>query len=263
MSLTTAQQVDILWKKVVFGVTDSNDGVKAGYEEAISSPIFVSGSQIWGQTPPTPAQWASSTYVTYYGPTLASALQMTADPTVASQRTWLATTTFNTVSSRVGDWIPPSIDATYLIQIYKNDPTVAGNMLLQSTVGYEWVFDYQAGVLTFLNTVPSGITTLYLVASRYIGPKGLGSAGANVRSDQLITTSVVSSGTATYTNFFTYAPQLSSVTIEINGCRLENSLWNISGTTLSITVGGYGSSSGLPYPIDIGDIISTDYAYVG
>jgi len=260
MALTVAQQVDFLWKKLIYGVTDTSNGGKQAYEESIGSYLFVQGSNVWAQNPPTPAPASTTSIVQVYPTT--SAIQMTPDPTVAGNKAWFATTTYNNISTRTGDWIPPSIDPTYLVQIYKNDPTVPANLLNQGTSGYEYVIDYETGILQFVNTVPAGITSLYLVGYRYIGSKGLNALPANVRSIELKhSTGTISSGTATYTSFFSSAPEAGAIEVQINGVRLENAIWSVSGTNLIITVGGYGSPTGLPYPIENNDIISVFFGF--
>lgn len=257
MTISQSQQVDYLWKKLIYGVTDTSNGGKQAYEEAIGSNLLVAGPNVWAQTVPTPAPGSTGSIVQYYSST--SPIQMTPDSTVSGNKTWLATSTYNTASSRVGDWVPPSIDPTYLVGIYKNDPTVSGNSLNQGTSGYEWVFDYQAGVLQFLNTVPSGITSLYIVGYRYIGTKGLNSLPTNVRSAQVAhSAGTITSGPSTYTNIFSTAPESGSVDVEINGIRVDNSMWSVSGTNLIITVGGL---YGLPYQIENNDMISVYYGF--
>jgi hypothetical protein len=258
MAFTQAEQVDFLWKKVIYGVTDTNNGGKAGPEETIGSPLPVFAKNILSQPIPTPAPGSTTTVVQYYGLTTLSAVHCTADPTVAGNKTWLATSTYGSLPTRLVNWIPPSVDASYLMEVFKNDPSVGGNMLNGTSSGYEWVFDYQAGVLTFPNTLPAGITNLYLVGYQYVGTTGLGGAGANIYVDQTIYAgSTVASGTVTLASFFTHTPQSNSVVIMFNGVRIDSSAWSNTGTDLVINV------SNLPYDLEATDVISADYAFAG
>jgi hypothetical protein len=254
MTISTAQQVDILWKKVIYGMTDTNDGVKLATEETIGSPLPVFASNILSQAIPTPAPGSTTAVVQFFG--TSSALQCTADPTVSGSRTWLATSTYNNLSTKLMNWVPPSVDASYLIEVFDGNPASSGVMLNGGSSGYEWVFDYQAGVLTFLNTVPSVTNGVYIVGYQYIGATGLGGAGAPVQVDQFsYAGSTVTSGTATLAGFFTYAPQSSSIDVMMNGIRIDNNAWSASGQDLIINV------TNLPYDLEATDVISASYAY--
>jgi len=258
MAFTTAEQVDFLWKKVIYGVTDTNNGGKAGPEETIGSPLLVFANNILSQPIPTPAPGSTTGVVQFYGPTTGTAVHCTADPTVAGNKTWLATSTYGSLSTRLTNWIPPSVDASYLIEVFKNDPSVGGNMLNGTSSGYEWVFDYQAGVLTFPNSLPAGITNLYIVAYQYIGTTGLGGAGANIYVDQTTYSgSTINTGTATLSAFFTHSPQANSIDVMFNGVRIDNSAWSNSTTSLILNV------TNLPYPLESTDVLSATYAYAG
>jgi hypothetical protein len=256
MAISTAQQVDVLWKKVIYGMTDTNDGVKAATEETIGSPLPVFASNILSQPIPAPAPGSTTAVVQYYSPS--AALHCTADPTVSGNRTWLATSTFGTTSSKLGNWIPPSVDASYLVQVYNGNPSGSGVMLNGGSSGYEWVFDYQAGVLTFLNAVPSVSNGVYIVGYNYIGGTGLGGAGANVYVDQTTYAgSTVTTGTATLAAFFTHAPQANSIEVMMNGIRIDANAWTSTGTSLVINV------TNLPYPFEATDVVSASYAFAG
>lgn len=256
MAISDNQKTDFLWKKVIYGVTNTSAvGGKQGYEETIGSPQTVFSNSILAENVPVPAPNATGSVVQYYG--TASAIRMTADPTVAGNRAWLATGTFNNLSSRLTNFVPPSIDAGYLVEVYKNDPTVAGNKLLAGVNNQEWVFDYQAGVLNFVNNVPAGITSLWLVAHRYVGKTGIGGAGVNItETAQTYSGSAVTSGSYAFVDFFSKVPQSGTVTVEFNGQRMEANQWSTSGRDLNIIV------DELPFPLEDGDIISARYAWI-
>lgn len=262
MTISDTQKTDFLWKKVIFGATNTSTNGKQGYEESIGSKMPVFASDILAEAIPTPAPNSTTGVLNYYG--TGTPLRFTVDPTVSGNRTWIACSTHGTLTTRIGDWVPPSIDPTYLVEVYKSATTsadmIAGNKLNQGTNNNEYIFDYQSGVLTFVNTVPSGITSLWLVGHRYIGGKGLGGNGVNVVDDQLVISglgSPVSSGTHSLTSFFAQTPQAGTVTVYFNGMRLSDSEWSISGTTLNLNM------SVIPYVLENDDIIAARYAYKG
>jgi len=184
MAISDTQKTDFLWKRVSFGVTDTDITGKEGFNETIPSPIPTYNQEIWAesaQIPTTPA--AVANVVQEYA--IATALQCTEDPTVAGGYAWLATSSQGDASSRVGDWIAPTFDPGYLINVYDGDPNSGGTKLNQGSAGDEWVFDYIAGVVQFPNGPPSGTTEIWLVGYRYIGQKGLSTGGAGSGSVQI------------------------------------------------------------------------------
>lgn len=257
MAISDSQKTDFLWKKVIYGTTNSAGSLKAGYEETIGSPAVVYSSSILAEEIPSPAPNATTAVVQYYGKTIATAIKFTADPTVAGNKAWIATGTFGNLTTRLGNWVPPSVDASYLVEIYKEDPAVGGNKLLTGTGGTEWIFDYQAGVLNFVNALPGGITTLYLVGHRYIGRTGLGGAGVNFRDTSVeYTGNTVSSGTYQFLNFFGHEPQTGTITVEFNGQRMESNQWSFTGRHLNLIV------DNMPFALEAGDVVAAQYAFI-
>lgn len=184
MAISDTQKTDFLWKRVSFGVTDTDITGKEGFNETIPSPIPTYNQEIWAesaQIPTTPA--AVANVVEEYA--IATALQCTEDPTVAGGYAWLATETQGNVSTRAGDWIAPTFDPGYLINVYDGDPNSGGTKLNQGSAGDEWVFDYIAGVVQFPNGPPSGTTEIWLVGYRYIGQKGISTGGSGSGSVQI------------------------------------------------------------------------------
>ena len=255
MSLTDTQKVDFLWKRIVYQMTETNTGVKQGFEESIGSLNPIIASNIMSQAVPSTAPGVTVDPLQYYG--TSNALKMTSDVTVTGNHSWFATTTFNTISTRVGMWIPPSFDPSYLVEVYKNDPTVPANKLNQGTVGYDWVFDYNSGVLTFPNSVPAGITTLWLVGHRYVGRLGLKGAGAPIYEDSLTVSGLSNPVTTdlTFTNFFTYLPSAHTITVFINSAKLISSEFSVSGSDLTVKM------SLIQYPLENGDVVASEYGY--
>jgi hypothetical protein len=254
MSISDTQKIDFLWKKTIYGVTNTGGAGKQGFEETIGSNIPVYGNSIMAESVPVPAPNATVGAVIFYG--VPNAIKMTEDNTVAGKAAWIATNTFGDVTSRLTNWIPPATDAGYLVDIYKNDPTVPANKLNGGVNGQEWVFDYNAGVLRFVNAVPAGITSLFIVGHRYVGKTGLGGAGVNIRDTAVeYVGNSITTGSYIFNNFFIYEPQAGTITVDINGQRLEADQWSFSGRNLIINV------DPLPYDLDEGDVISARYAF--
>lgn len=196
MAVTLEQKVDFLLKKFGYvaaktgAVTGSASGLgqqKGPTQEAIASPLIIPSSTVWGQSdsiPSTPPTLAGETGVVYsYIPS--SPLQLTLDPTVSSNRTWLCHETFDdTTSTLLGNWIDGgNFGPSYYIKVYKNDPTVSANELYPNTTDNEWFFDYSAGVLNFNDSnIPYNPASddLYLVGYRYIGETGHGNASITI-----------------------------------------------------------------------------------
>ncbi len=190
MALTIAQQIDLLWKKLIYGVTESNVTGKFPSGETISSPLPVYSSNVWAQTdstsiPATPPSSDTAT-VGVYSVTAGTVIQATSDPTAALDQTWLATSTYSDTTTRIGDWIPATFNPLYVIQVYIGNPNGGpAAQILPDTANEEWVFDYNAGVLYFMNNVPAAKTAtigtgtvtvagngIYFMGYRYIGAKG-------------------------------------------------------------------------------------------
>lgn len=174
--ITDSQKTDFLWKKIAFGVTETDITGKQGFNETISSPVPTYVTDIWSQAGEIlkPAA-AVSGVVEYYD--TATAIRCTADPTVAGNFSWAATSTFGDMSTRLTDWISPTFDPTYLVQVYNGNPASGGTSLNQGVSNDEWVFDYVAGVLHFPNSPPSGTSEIWIVGYRYIGTKGFHTGG--------------------------------------------------------------------------------------
>lgn len=259
MAISDTQKVDFLWKKTIYGVTNTGGSSKQGFEETIGSSAPVYGNTIMAEAVPVPAPNATGSVVHYYAK--ASPIQMTVDPTAAGNMAWVATEVQGDLASRLTNWIPPAIDAGYLVEIYKGNPTSGGTKLNGGANGLEWVFDYNAGVLRFVNGLPAGITAtganaLYLVGHRYVGATGLGGAGVNLRDTAVeYSGNTVTTGTYTFTNIFEYAPQMNSLAVEVNGQRLESGQFTVTGKDLVLNV------DSMPYALDSGDVVSVRYAF--
>ena len=181
MAVSQEQKVDFLLKKI--GFTASKTGIavdsslsgtkKAGFAEAIPSPLVIASTSVWADstfisaTPPG----SNTAYVTVYL-SGSSGLRMTHDSTISGQRSFVARSTYgNQTSSILGDWIDTQFGADYIVKVYKGDPNSGGVQLSAAGSGSNdgWFFDYSSGILNFNDTnVPSGVTdtNIYIVGYR-------------------------------------------------------------------------------------------------
>lgn len=199
MPISDTEKLDLLWKKVGYGVTKTAPSTsKTGSNETIASPLAVYGDNIWTQTgltsiPAEPPGSDTATIELWQG---AGRIRMTNDATAAANLSWLATSTFNNTATRQIDFIPPSFGAGYAIKVYIGDPNGGpAARIFPDTNNEEWVFDYNAGVLHFITAVPgtktatigSGNVTvagngIYIEAYQYVGAKGVATAGATSKT---------------------------------------------------------------------------------
>ena len=177
MAINDTQKTDFLWKRIIFGTTETDITGKGGPNETVPSPVPTYIQNIWGEGDlvPVPAA-ALANVVEEYG--IATALQCTADPTVAGNYTWFATSVQGDVTSRTQNWVAPTFDPGYLINVYDGDPNSGGTKLNQGSAGDEWVYDYISGTLHFPNGPPSGLSQVWLVGFRYIGTLGVTTGGS-------------------------------------------------------------------------------------
>lgn len=177
MAISDDKKVDLLWKKVAFGVTKTDSAsAKSGSNETIASPLPVYANQIWAQAGEIPASapMATTGVVQYYAG--ANRVAATKDTTATLNLTW---------KTGLTDWIPATFDANYSVKVYVGDPNGGTfTQIFPDTNNEEFVFDYQAGVLTFLNNIPANVATrgIYVVGHRYVGTKGITGAGAGAKS---------------------------------------------------------------------------------
>lgn len=186
MAISDAQKIDLLFKKLAYGVTKTDTNAqKAATNEAIASPLLNRSDKLWSQSGSIPSVAPGSTtgVVKYY-----EVYELEADITASTNRTWLTNKT---------DWIPPEFGSTYQAKIYihsANDSDNAvdiSNQVFAAGSGNndEWYFDYQAGVLNFIGTnLPSGISgnSVYIRAYVYNGNFGLSGGSAGFDSDQVV-----------------------------------------------------------------------------
>jgi len=183
MAISDAQKVDLLFKKVGYGVSKTDTSTnKSPANESVSSPLLIRGDNLYSQSdqitntatlPTSNVAVAGSTVVAVYRDTLSSSVQTTNDGTAAVNRTW---------KTGLTDWIGPEFGAGYAVKVYTGlggTTSTAQTLTALPADGSgnsdSWYFDYQAGVLNFADTnVPSSIgSQVWIVGARYTGAKGI------------------------------------------------------------------------------------------
>lgn len=210
MAISNNTFISTLVKKILYGVTQTDAVGKEGPNEAIASPLQVFSDDIIaeGSLIPRPATGATTEVV--YAHIGAERVKCRQDLSVAGSTTW-----FTVVDSTKGrdeeaspgvpnaliDWIPPSIDPSYLVKVYAGDPQTGGVLLNPLATNQEWIFDYVAGVLYFPNNVPSSVISngVYIEGYRYIGKKGVSGGGGGsgvelIEESFTHTTSIINDG---------------------------------------------------------------------
>ena len=224
MAISQEQKVDFLLKKIGYTKTKTGLAVdssltgtkKAGFAEALPSPLIVGDTSLWtesGLIPTTPPGSDTSQVKVYLSGS--SGQRLTVDSTVADNRAFIAYTTYNNTSSaRLTNWIDTQFGDNYLIKVYKGDPNSGGVALSASGSGSNdgWFFDYSAGVLNFNDTnVPSGVTSsnIYIVGYRYIGNTGAPTPGDDFSfRDLTVTRNLSVTGLSTFTGVGTFISDL-------------------------------------------------------
>ena len=186
MAILDTDKVDFLWKKVIYGVTKTANGVvKLGSNESVQSPFAINPDSIWSQAdqiPVTPS--AGAVIAAFEG---VSRIQMTNDPSSPPNQSWFATTTFGDLTTLIGSFVPPTYGPGYVVAAFIGDPNVGpAARIFPDTTGEEFVFDYSAGVLNFVNNIPSDkaatigngqVSTasngIYVQVYRYVGATGI------------------------------------------------------------------------------------------
>lgn len=189
MAISDSEKVDLLFKKLAFGVTKTASATnKAGSNETIASPLPVYANNIWTKANLIPAVAPASTSPVVSVLVGANRVQMTNDTTATPNLTWLANMT---------DFIPASFGSSYAVKAYIGNP--AGSKaarIFPDTSGEEYVFDYNAGVLNFIGGIPGTKTAsigsgsvslstdgLYIEVYQYVGGKGVAAAGTTSKNN--------------------------------------------------------------------------------
>lgn len=243
MAITDAQKVDLLYKKIGFGVAKTDTSAfKSPSNEANASPLLTRGDTIWVESSLIPATKpaSNSSVMLLYQDTLSSTIQATLDSTVSgTNRTWLTNLT---------DWIPAEFGSDYQVKIYADTngsttPQTTGTQLFADGSGNSdsWYFDYQAGILNFADTnVPTAVSgkRIFVVGARYRGLKGIGTL-ANLDIGNLNVNSMSINNASILGGYLTNIANITALTSNIGS--LYSAILNI--TSANVQTGWLGNLS--------------------
>jgi len=201
MSVTTAQYVDLLFKKLQGVAKTANATVKSASNESIASPALLRGDIVWTQSSQIPSTAQVVANVTQ-GYLTTSRIECTADTTVPTiggiYPTWLTNLQY---------WIPQEFGSTWPVKIWvdtagASNPTVTGTQIFATGIGGvgEFFFDTQAGVLNFIGeTIPATLTagkSIFITGYRYVGQLGVTNLpSANIGNIQITGNSIATLNT--------------------------------------------------------------------
>jgi len=178
MAISTAQYIDLLFKKLNGVAKTATAAQKSSSNESIASPPLLRGDIVWMQSDQVPASAQVVAGITQ-GYLTTGRIECVPDTTVPTiggiYPTWLTNLT---------DWIPQEFGSTWPVKIYVDtagaaNPTVTGTQIFSPGIGGvgEFFFDTQAGVLNFIGeTIPSTLTagkSIFVVGYRYVGLLGV------------------------------------------------------------------------------------------
>ena len=178
MTISTAQYIDLLFKKLSGVAKTATATQKSPSNESIASPPLLRGDIVWCQSDQIPgtAQVVSGITLGYL---TTSRIECTPDTTVPPiggiYPTWLTNLT---------NWIPQEFGSTWPVKVYvdtagASNPSVSGTEIFSPGVGGvgEFFFDTQAGLLNFIGeTIPATLTAgknIFIVGYRYVGLLGV------------------------------------------------------------------------------------------
>ena len=178
MAISTAQYVDLLFKKLQGVAKTATAAQKSASNESIASPALLRGDIVWTQSSQVPATAQVVANVTQ-GYLTTSRIECVADTTVPTiggiYPTWL---------TNVQYWIPQEFGSTWPVKVWVDtagaaNPTATGTQIFSTGIGGvgEFYFDTQAGVLNFIGeTIPSTLTagkSIFITGYRYVGQLGV------------------------------------------------------------------------------------------
>lgn len=177
MSILSGSKVDKSFKNIQ-GVAYSTTQKQIFEEDAPTTP-FLQSPDIYVQTAalPRPAVTASSGLATFYPiPPSTASFTMVNDSSTTSGLSWYASTDGTNLTTmrntRVGNWVPPAIDPTYTVRVFRMAGSTPTEMFFSDAAGM--LFDYKAGILSFdsspLSLYP-GTTGIKISGFVYIGLK--------------------------------------------------------------------------------------------
>ena len=178
MAISTAQYIDLLFKKLNGVAKTATATQKSPSNESIASPPLLRGDIIWMQSDQIPATAQVVAGVTQ-GYLATGRIECTPDTTVPTiggiYPTWLTNLT---------DWIPQEFGSTWPVKIYVDtagaaNPAATGTQIFSPGISGagEFFFDTQAGLLNFIGeTIPSTLTagkSIFVIGYRYVGLLGV------------------------------------------------------------------------------------------
>ena len=178
MAISTAQYIDLLFKKLQGVAKTATATQKSASNESIASPALLRGDLVWTQADQIPATAQVVANVTQ-GYLTTSRIECVADNTVPTiggiYPTWLTNLQY---------WIPQEFGSTWPVKVWVDtagaaNPTVTGTQIFAPGIGGvgEFFFDTQAGELNFIGeTIPSTLTagkSIFITGYRYVGLLGV------------------------------------------------------------------------------------------
>ena len=215
MAISDTQKVDLLFKKIGYGVAKTDVATsKSPANETVSSPLLLRGENLWTQSdsisnvgtlPSANVLVNGSTVVAIYRDSLTTAQQTTNDATAGTNRTW---------KTGLTNWIGPEFGSGYAVKVYTGASLTASTASTGTALPVDgsgnndsWYFDYQSGVLNFADTnVPSSIAAqVWVVGARYTGSVGIATLPSLTLTGNLTSTNgniVLTNGNITAANYY-------------------------------------------------------------
>ena len=215
MAISDTQKVDLLFKKIGYGVAKTDVATsKSPANETVSSPLLLRGENLWTQSdsisnvgtlPSSNVLVSGSTTVAIYRDSLSSSVQTTNDATAGTNRTW---------KTGLTNWIGPEFGSGYAVKVYTGASLTAATASSGTSLPVDgsgnndsWYFDYQSGVLNFADTnVPSSIAAqVWVVGARYTGAVGIATLPALTVTGNISSTNgnvVLTNGSMYATNYY-------------------------------------------------------------
>jgi hypothetical protein len=251
MAISTAQYIDLLFKKLQGVAKTATATQKSASNESIASPALLRGDIVWTQSDQIPSTAQVVANVTQ-GYLTTSRIECTADNTVPTiggiYPTWLTNLQY---------WIPQEFGSTWPVKVWVDtagaaNPTVTGTQIFAPGIGGvgEFFFDTQAGVLNFIGeTIPATLTagkSIFITGYRYVGQLGVTNLpSANIGNIQITGNTIATLNTN------------GDLVFDPNGSGSVRILANTS-VTGNITASGLVSAAG---NIIGGSILSDNYYY--
>jgi predicted ribosome-associated RNA-binding protein Tma20 len=237
MAISTAQYIDLLFKKLQGVAKTATATQKSASNESIASPALLRGDIVWTQADQIPATAQVVANVTQ-GYLTTSRIECTADNTVPTiggiYPTWLTNLQY---------WIPQEFGSTWPVKVWVDtagavNPTVTGTQIFAPGIGGvgEFFFDTQAGVLNFIGeTIPSTLTagkSIFITGYRYVGLLGVTNLpNANIGNIQITGNTIATLNTD------------GDLVLDPNGTG-QVQIVSSANVTGNITVSGFASATG-------------------